>query len=121
MSRIFFLNSSARNNYFASLKKISGLSWEALSSELGISRRTLTDIKRGKYSLSSKIKELVYERYSLALPRQIETKKDRWHVLKAARLGAKRYRELYDPLIGTPESRRRGGLNSLKTPRKVSC
>lgn len=85
---------------------------------MGISRRTLTDIKRGKYSLSSKIKELVYERYSLALPRQIETKKDRWHVLKAARLGAKRYRELYGPLIGTPESRRRGGLNSLKTPRK---
>lgn len=115
VSRIIFLSSTERNRYFGSLKKVSGLSWKDLSNKFGKSQRHLTDIKNGKFSLPSYISDLVRNEYGLELSKEVEIKEDYWYAEKAAKLGGKRRFELYGPLLATYESRRRGGLNSLKS------
>lgn len=115
VSRIFFLGAAARDNYFASLRKLSGLSFKALSQRLKISQRHLTDIKNGAYSLPGLIANKISDEFGLDLPDDIEVRHDYWHTKEAGKIGWKKHFELYGFIPATYESRRKGGLNSLKT------
>lgn len=115
MSRIFFLGIAERDNYFASLRKVSGLSFKALSKKLNISQRHLADIKRGAYSLPGLVADKINEEFGLKLPYNIQIREDYWHTKEAGKIGWKKHFELYGFIPATYESRRKGGLNSLKT------
>lgn len=115
MSRIFFLEETSRKKYFTSLSKLSGLPLKLLSQRIGISRRQLTDIKRGKYSLPSLTAKKINEEFGLNLPKDVEVKNDHWHTKEAGKIGLKKHFEIYGSSPSTFESRRKGGLNSLKT------
>lgn len=115
MSRIFFLEAAARDNYFSSLRKLSGLSFKALSQKLEISQRHLTDIKKGEYSLPVLISDKIRNEFGLDLPDNVEIKNDHWHTKEAGKLGWKKHFKLYGFVPATYESRKKGGLNSLKT------
>lgn len=115
MSRIFFLGAAARDNYFASLRNLSGLSFKVLSQRLKISQRHLTDIKRGAYSLPGLIANKISDEFGLGLPDDVEVRDDYWHAKEAGKIGWKKHFDLYGFIPATYESRRKGGLNSLKT------
>lgn len=115
MSRIFFLEVAERDKYFASLKETSGLSFKVLSQRLEISQRHLTDIKRGAYSLPVSIANKISDEFGLRLPDEIEVRDDYWYAKKAGKIGWKKHYELYGHIPATYESRRKGGLSSLKT------
>lgn len=115
MPRVIFQDPVKRSEYFSLLKRLSDLTWTDISRKIGISRRHLSDCRRGVYSFPEFSANEVKELYNLDLPSDIVIKKDLWHIRKAAKLGGKRRFILYGPPPATRESRRRGGLNSLKT------
>lgn len=114
MARIFFANRSIANSYFRTLKEKSKLSWKLLAIKLGISDRQLRDWKANKYSLPESVTKFAKNQYGLKTPLEVSVRVNNWHVIDAARKGAQRRFEMYGEL-STPEGRRRGGLNSLKT------
>ncbi len=115
MARIFFSDPLSRQNYFNTLKEVSQLAWDNIAKECKVSLRHLTDLKRGKYSLSQLKADLIREKFGVELPQNIVVKEDNWHISLAATLGGQRYFELYGPPPATKESRRKGGFNSRKT------
>lgn len=115
MARIFFSDSLSRQNYFNTIKEVSQLAWDNIAKECKVSIRHLTDLKRGKYSLSQLKADLIREKFGVELPQGIVFKEDNWHISIAAKLGGQRHFELYGPPPATKESRRKGGFNSLKT------
>lgn len=109
-----FLEKKVRNLYFQQLKDISKLPWLEISKRLDISDRHLRECRVGKYSLSSNVCEKIEKVYRIPLPKTAIFKKDYWNNANSARkAGIKRFK-LYGN-FGTPEGRRKGGLNSLKT------
>lgn len=114
MDRIFFSTAEDRNIYFSSLKKISGLSWCLLAKEIKISNRQLTDWRKGVYSLPKSYAELFEIKFELRLPKDVFIKEDKWHLQEAAKAGGRKRIELYGS-PGTPEGRRKGGINSINT------
>lgn len=114
MARIFFSDANSADNYFRSLKEKSGLSWKLLAKEFGFSNRQFCDWRARRSSFPMTVADFVRNKFGLELPSEVITKEDNWHIKDAARKGAKRRFELYGE-FGTPEGRRRGGLNSIKT------
>lgn len=115
MPRIFFPSPQSRQTYFDSIKKSSQLPWRQIASLCKISFRHLSDLKRGKYSLSQSKADFILEKFYVRLPKDVIIKEDKWHILTAAKLGGQRHFELYGPPVATKETRSRGGINSLKT------
>lgn len=114
MARIFFPDANSADNYFCSLKEKSGLSWELLAVEFGFSNRQFCDWRARRCSFPGVVADFAKNKYGLNLPLEIFTKEDNWHIKDAARKGARRRFELYGEL-GTPEGRRKGGINSQRT------
>lgn len=112
MGRIFF-SEVDRDLYFSSLKKLSGLSWNSLAKSIEISDRQLRDWKKGIYSIPESYAKRFESKFGLGLPRNIVIKETNWHIRAAAKLGGKRRFELHGS-PGTPEGRRKGGINSIK-------
>lgn len=77
----------------------------------GICDRTLRDWKREKYIISLNSAKAICKKMRIGLPRNIRILPEYWSVGKASRLGGRRCVELYGP-PGTPEGRRKGGLNT---------
>lgn len=90
------------------------MSWGDLAKELKISDRQLRDIRNGIYSLPDHIAEAINKRFNLDLPKDYSIKQDLWFLSKASSLGGKRRFELHGS-PATPEGRRKGGFNSIKT------
>lgn len=67
-----------------------------------------------KYSLSQLKADLIKEKFGVELPKEVLIRKDKWYIPMAAKLGGLRHFELYGPPSATKESRRKGGLNSIK-------
>jgi len=105
------LSDKDRSYLFTMIKK-KGYSLPQLAIYLNVSRRTLADWRRGKYTIS-------YEHYEKLLhvaeigsnkvkPKRLE---NWWHTREAGRKGASAWADKYGSL-GTPEGRRLGGRNS---------
>lgn len=112
MGRIFF-SEVDRDLYFSSLKKLSGLSWNSLAESIEISSRQLRDWRKGIYSLPESYAKRFENEFGLELPKNIVIKKTNWHIQAAAKLGGERRFKLHGS-PGTPEGRRKGGINSIK-------
>lgn len=84
------------------VQKKTGLSWETLSEKACVSRRTLTDWKREKYSLPLKALKIFLKLSSLDMPKNGEIRKPFWWTHEAAktagRLVWQRYGAIGDPV-----------------------
>ena len=110
------LSEDERLQLFAVLAK-KGVSVEQLAEMTGVSTRTITDWRRGKYTMPDQHFKLiaqhaVQESESLH-PMTIE---DWWSNSSAGKKGAQVRMDKHGP-IGTPEGRHLGGLNSYKARR----
>lgn len=73
--------------------------------------RTFRDWLRGKYTISEKSLRLLTAQLELPLPKGVTTVDNYWYTFKGGKIGAARRMELHGP-VGTPEGRRKGGINS---------
>lgn len=91
-----------QKRFLLEVKEKSGFSWEALSKKAGVSRRTLTDWKREKYSLPLKALKIFLKLSALDMPKSGEIRKSFWWVhdaaKKAGRLVYQRYGTIGDPV-----------------------
>ena len=109
-----FLNKDQRLLYFSAIKKKSDITWEGIADRLKVSERVLRNWRVGDYSIPLSFVEKVREIFGITLSSNIEIKKDYWNTSKAGYKGAKVRYLLYGNL-GTPEGRRKGGLNSINS------
>ena len=98
------------------IKRRTGYSWIQISNKLKVSGRVLRNWRAGDYLIPLQFCKRAKARFGVGLPKNIETRRDFWNASRAARKGALRRLELYGP-PGTPEGRRKGGLNSIKSRR----
>lgn len=96
---------------FSSLRK-KGFDFHRLANLIGVCERTVRDWAKGKYLLNGAAFEIFLDLSNLAVvDLQATALDDHWHIVRAARSGGRRRQELYGDL-GTPEGRRRGGMQS---------
>lgn len=88
---------------------------KTLAARIKISERNLRDWKRGKISLPLPAFQLLAKKAGLT-SNELSPKilSDYWHIKKAARNGASARMKLYKKNFGTPEGRKKGGLNSIR-------
>ena len=100
--RVFFPKGK-QSEFLLQVSKSCGLSWVLLAFKLGISRRTLFDWRREKYSLSLGSFDKMCKLANIDSPADIEIREAFWPVKKAAHLGGaamfKKYGTIGDPLI----------------------
>ena len=101
--------------FLRSVKGASQLNSNKLGPLCEVTGRTFRDWMRGKYSISEKAGNFLSGKYSVPLPSDIKVEQDYWYVSRGAKKGALRRMELYGRSFGTPEGRRKGGLNSIKS------
>ncbi len=112
------LSDTLRTELFRKLKE-RGFNCHQLSELAGVCERTMRDWKRGKYLISEEafrvLAAIVNKKPESFQPTYLD---DYWHIQGAARKGAQRRAELYGDL-GTPEGRRKGGLQSVAAQRNL--
>lgn len=112
--RVIFANKNQRDLYFSTLKIESNLSWLELCRILGVKERMLRFWRSGVLSTPKSLGERIQQAYGIRLPRNVQIVPLYRHLKEASRKGALiRYKLYGNP--GTPEGRKRGGLNSLKS------
>ena len=112
------IQNKEREKIFLALK-LAFSSWGAAANEIGISTRTLTEWRKGTSSVPEKKLEkiLIITRLPMSLKSSFEELHDFWYTSMAGKIGAQTTQRLYgNP--GTPEGRRRGGLNAIQAHRK---
>lgn len=109
-----FLDNKSRDLYFKQLKEKSKLPWHTIANQLSVNDRHLRDYKTGKYSIPSSICARIERIYNITLPKTAVIKKDFWNNHSSARAGGLKRIKLYGEL-GTPEGRKKGGLNSIRS------
>lgn len=102
--RVVFPSGEQRQFLF-NVRKTTHLSWENLSKIAGVSIRTLTDWKRGKYTLPLSVYKQYIRISRLHAPQNIQIRKSVWWVQEAARLGGLATYKKYG-MIGDPKKRR---------------
>lgn len=110
MPRIIF-KSDNQSQFLREVRQNSGLNTDKLALLCSVSPRTFRDWLRGKYNISENALLTLKNQLGLKLPHDIKAVPDYWYIAKGARKGALRRMELYGSL-GTPEGRRKGGINS---------
>lgn len=111
MPRIKFLKNN-QHKFIVGVKGYLGISWSDLAQMLGISSRTLFDWRREKNLIDENAfrKCLTLTNDKVEMP-VYETLPDFWNIFKAAKKGGRATAQKYGG-PGTPEGRRKGGLNS---------
>jgi hypothetical protein len=89
------------------------LGWDKLSKIFNISRRTLNDWRREKFTMNYLALLNLQMNYNISIPGKLKILPQFWYVNKAARLGASIRNKLYGN-FGTPEGRRKGGFATIK-------
>jgi len=103
-----------RKRYFTAIKKASSSSWESIADKLGTNRRMLDFWKSGQYSIPIKICQDIKSIYRISIPKSAEIKPLYWHTRDAGRKGGIISCFLHgNP--GTKNSRKKGGINSIKS------
>lgn len=111
MPRIKF-QEGAQARFLFSIGRQSDLTWSELAKRIRMHPRSLRDWRKEKYTISEKVfkKLIVLGKGRVVIPTH-EVLPDFWSVEKAARKGGRVTAEKYGG-PGTPEGRRKGGVNS---------
>lgn len=100
--RVFFSRGKQYDFLLKTREKID-VSWNLLANKLDISKRTLFDWRREKYSLSLNSLKKICRMAQIDLPSDIEVRKAFWSVHKAAKAGGiamfRKYGTIGDPVI----------------------
>lgn len=110
------LDEETRNDYFSSLKNKADLSWKKLAEVLKLNGRMLRSWRSGELTIPKDLFDKVSDMYEIKIPNGAKHLAEYWHIKEAARKGAVARLVKYGNL-GTLEGRRKGGLNSLKSPK----
>lgn len=113
------LGDEGATNYFDLVRHKSHLSLEQLCSDLGVSKRMFSYWRKEKYTFSETVSTQIDQKYGVSLPgdaKLIEVSEQR--SISGRKGGIARFKLYGDP--GTPEGRRKGGLNSLTTHKTLN-
>jgi len=105
------LSKQAQKKFLEEVREESALTWRELADQYGISDRTLRDWARAKFTMSYSIAQNLSKKFSIPFPDNYKILDPLWHIPKAARLGGLKRYELHG-LVGTLESRKKGGIVS---------
>lgn len=112
------ISKNKANLLFKKIKQ-KGYSLKIISELNRVSTRTITDWKRAKFSIPQKKFDILIKlselNSNILNPKMLD---DFWYIKKAATKGAYARMRKYGDL-GTPEGRRKGGLNSIRTHRQL--
>lgn len=106
-----------QRGYFQRIKASTRLNWPQIAKRLKVNKNSLKDWRLGRYTIPSDVCNKIDRQFKVALPSGYKRLTLYWHIRDAARKGGIRRYLLYGS-PGTPEGRRLGGLNSIKTHRK---
>lgn len=111
------LNKNDLENLFAEVRR-GNLSQTHMATRLGVSTRTLNDWGNGRATIPQTAFKFLM-RVGHIKQRELSPAllPDYWHIKDASRKGAYKRMEIYGN-FGTPEGRKKGGLNSLKIHNK---
>ncbi len=111
MPRIKF-QKGTQSLFLSNVQQRLGLTWFELSKRIKIHSRSLRDWRKEKYTISERVfKKLVALGEGKIVVPAYEVLPDFWSIEKAARRGGQVVAEKYGG-PGTPEGRKRGGVNS---------
>ena len=102
--------------YFAAIRKAYGVSWFRIARDVRVSVRTTTSWRLQENTMPLEIAEKWAREFGILLPGHTIINLDEKR-RTAGLLGGKARQMLYGN-VGTPQGRRQGGLQSLKTHRK---
>jgi len=110
MSRIVF-KKGKQKEFLDKVQNKSKLEWFDIAHLCNVSERTLRDWRREKFYMKYESAKILSRKSAIILCRPKNILPDYWSTKKAAPIGAKRrYRMYGNP--GTPEGRKKGGVNS---------
>lgn len=110
------LDKETRNDYFSSLKNKAGLSWKEIAEALKLNGRMLRSWRSGEVTIPKDLFDKVVDKYEIKIPNDAKILAEYWHIKEAARKGAAA-RYLKYGNLATPDGRKKGGLNSLRSPK----
>ncbi len=112
MSRIKF-EKGYQSRLLLEFKKKTNLSWPELANKFSISKRSLLNWRKEKYTLSNKAFKIILKaiKINLKVRNKYKTLPDYWNIRKAAKKGGLVVAKKYGG-PGTPKGRRKGGLKS---------
>lgn len=110
----FTFTLETRNEYFKKIKEKSDLSWDKISTQANIEKRTLYAWRHGVTSIPESFTILILEKLSIPSPTPLKVIDEVEMKRKSGILGGIERNRLYgNP--GTKEGRKLGGLKSLQT------
>ncbi len=102
--------------YFEEIKNISNLSWQKIAFLTGFSDRIIFGWRNGKTTIPLEFVNKIKDKYNINIPKDTIELSDNWSKSFAGKIGGLKRMEI-TPTLGTSESRRLGGLNSIKSHR----
>ena len=116
MARVKFPKSKQRL-FFDNVGEYFKNDWTEVSRFIGINERTLSDWRRGKYTMDQGSLKDLLSLTKIPLPEGTEILEDNWSAKKYCRAGALKRFQMYGA-FATPEGRRKGGLATQRLIRK---
>lgn len=110
-----YIRPTFRKVYFQEVKKAANLDWSKIANTLNTPARMLRAWRSGEFTLPLDVSQKIEKRFGTKLPDH-KLLNRYWHNKEAAKKGGLKRQALYGNL-GTPEGRRRGGINSIISQR----
>lgn len=110
------LTEGERNSYFSSLKIKANKSWQEIAKDLAVNGRMLRFWRSGELTIPRELFDKIENFYAIGIPSKAKFLEKYWHIKEASRKGGFARYAKYGSL-GTIEGRRKGGINSLKSPK----
>lgn len=114
------ISKQEQSKYLERVEKASSLSSERLAQVFQISSRTYRDWRRGKFSLPTKVVNIIENKWTIVFPisKQMALKNWKETQVELAKRGGRARFKKYGP-FGTSEGRRLGGMRGMETLRKL--
>lgn len=107
------ISRGGQREFLNSVQKATNFDWDTIAKLCNVCPRSLQDWRREKCNMNYEALLKLYKISKAPIPKDIEVLPEYWSTKKAAKIGAVRRYEVYgNP--GTPEGRRKGGINSQK-------
>lgn len=104
-NRVFF-SKGKQKEFLTNISNITGFEWNKIAKKIGVSKRTLFDWRREKYTISLSALKKLCKLAGLEIPKSVEIKDPFWYIPKASSLGGKITWEKYGQ-IGNSEKRKK--------------